>query len=127
MISAGLHVGTLFGFRLTGSPRVWLLHVGALVVWIPVVLLLQRESQGGPLEARSMRQRIFRGCPAPLGWIASVFVLYAILNFALILWLPTMLRTPPGVVGQLRVWSAFWMGLYALAFAVLSGRLNLVR
>ncbi len=129
VISAGLHVGTLLGFRLTGSPRVWLLHAGVLVAWIPVVLLVQRESRGGKLEARSMEQLIFRGCPAPMRWIASAFFLYAILNFALISWLPILgaPATLPATVRELRAFSGFWMGAYALAFAALSGRLNLVR
>jgi hypothetical protein len=143
-----VHIQSLIGINVTEQfPYIWLLHVGIFVVWIPVVLDLNkndeyREAQrnrANPLKSISI---IFKDVPQWLKILALVGFVYAIINF--LLFMATQSGTPDFREGQyilhnrgevikilteqeyhhykaneVRGFSGHWLAFYGMAMALL--------
>jgi hypothetical protein len=124
-MSAVTHVQALLGLATPLGEMVWGLHIGIFIVWIPAVLVAQREAKNVP--QKEMWKTVLRGCPTWMRYAVSALFGYALVNF---FW--TFLsrsragQAPEAEATQtLRGFSGHWMLFYGAAFAILYSHLQL--
>ncbi len=112
-MAAVLHVASFFAAVPMGS--VWLLHVGAVALGIPLVATAQAH-RGGRFFGPSLRELLVNAPPWGERAIQLVFLNFVLQFGALILATRTSLAAdrpaPPGY--EVRMFSAGWMALYLL-------------
>jgi hypothetical protein len=123
VLSLVVHACALGGSALIQGQSSWL-HSGVFVVWLPATFAASRLARG-PGEFSGWHP-IFRLWPRWLRRGMALCFAYAVLNLAIFLMVsqldPNGADVPPGVPVPpwfVRGISAFWMFLYAAAFAVL--------
>jgi hypothetical protein len=93
---------------------VFVLHIGLLVLWIPLVTFATRTM---PKPGRSNTEHLFAELPRWVRPAAGVLCVYALLNFAWFMYCAS--RYPPGSnvpsYLQLRFISGHWMLFYGMA------------
>src|SRR5947209_8356058 len=75
-LSISAHCAALLGFSL--PEKVWLLHVGIFVVWLPAVLVAGRMTRGG--KQKDFWKNALAGCPKWMRNALYVLIGYSILN-----------------------------------------------
>lgn len=120
--SMACHVIGLLGIDPPGGKRLFILHIGIFIVWIPLVIAGNRTR---PSKARDNVDHLLAEVPKwTTVWIVAVFV-YALFNFASFQWATR--HYPRGKVPlalELRGFSGHWMLFYSVALA---GHLGLAR
>jgi hypothetical protein len=143
-----VHLTAALGdYDLTGPfPGLWLLHVGAIAVWLPTVLILKDNPElkhlKNNLNPRTFFGQIAKEAPAWLRVIAMAGFFYAIINF--MFFMVSQHGTPDIMNGQYvlqnhgkivrtislseyghyqalqtRAFSGHWIAFYGIACAVL--------
>ena len=93
---------------------VFVLHIGILVLWIPLVILANRTMPAG---SRSNMAHLFAELPAWAGRAVAIFGFYVALNFVYFMYRTS--QFPKGKVPfylTLRGFSGHWMLFYGVAF-----------
>lgn len=109
-----VHVGTLLGRSNLFGDKVFALHFGTFVVWIPAVFAVHRLTKD--FQRRDDWRAALRGCPRWMKNVTIGFFVYALVNFAIFLFLTANKDTR---TAELRAFSGNWMFFYAAAIAVL--------
>ncbi len=91
------------------------LHIGIFVVWVPTVLVARRLTRG--YEQKDLWKAMLRGAPPWVKGATLGLLYYALLNFALFMFLERDL--PDSELLQFRMFSGHWMAFYGGAAAVL--------
>jgi len=120
-LSIIVHVLSLFNIASPFGELTWILHGGIFVVWLPMILVLQRLKKDS--NEKEFWKTAMQYCPVWIKRIVGFLVLYAFVNF--IIFIATVKEdhksdhareTPPVV---LRGFSGHWMIFYWISFAAL--------
>jgi hypothetical protein len=119
LLSVAAHLVACAGWQIPFGSRVWALHIGIFVVWVPTVLVVYRLTRGA--RRKDLWKVALAGCPKWMRVALYIIFGYAILNFALFMATTVghaQLRgeAPPEVI---RGFSGHWMVFYGAAFATL--------
>lgn len=118
VLSLAVHAASLFGIALFGGSA-FALHVGIFVVWIPTVIIAQRNTR--EFKRKDFWKAALRGCPSWMKGLTYGFFAYAIVNFAYF-FLTTAdgaKHSSPPDAAILRGFSGHWMAFYSAAMSVL--------
>ncbi len=84
VLSAAVHSSTFAGVDpVELVPRVWLLHLGIFLVFIPAIAVANRAK---PEKSQSLASQ-FPHAPRWLAWMTGLFFAYALVNFAVFMFL----------------------------------------
>jgi hypothetical protein len=136
-----VHLATLRGVGLQArDPYVWILHVGAMVVFFPALLI--GRGLAGTFRPDEYARRAFRYAPASYRRATAVLVGYAgVSSFACLVLLNSgparyltaqggdidslrALEFRSGQIYGLRLFSCAWIAAYAIALAILISARN---
>ena|SRR5262245_11331876 len=125
VLSLAVHLLSFFGAPPGGHALFIALHVGIFPLWLPVVLLGMRMTNGW--RQRDIWKIVLAECPPWMKYMTYGFFIYAIINFVLFIILGAA-TTPTGrrVVGAAPTsveWHGFsghWMAFYAAGLAVVT-------
>jgi len=118
-LSLLVHLSALFGQPIPWANRVWGLHVGIFVVWIPTVIVANVLTSD--VDRRNWWRSALRGCPEWYRYFMYGLFGYALINFAIFI-LRTMGAPRTGGLSEevnLIGFSGHWMVFYAAALGVL--------
>lgn len=118
-LSLWVHFGAVAGRRVAPAPFFWILHIGIFVVWLPAVMVAQR--QVGNLNRKDFWKVILKGSPDWVRYLVYGFLGYAVVNFMYFFFQAPTGHTegadPPALVW--RGFSGHWMVFYLSALAIL--------
>lgn len=117
VLSAASHVASLQSKPGPLGDRTWILHVGAMAICIPAILVARRLVHGVPRGEQW--NALLSGCPAWMKYALYGFFAYAVVNFVIFMMTPAKSGQgfmPPATV---RGFSGHWMAIYAAACVVL--------
>jgi hypothetical protein len=123
-LSLWSHVASVMNDPQPLGPWAWGLHIGIFAVWLPVVFVSRRMTEG--CDRKDFWKFALRGCPAWMRWLTFGFFGYAFVNFALFMLAPRegkavgkhrLFEDAPASV--VRGFSGHWMAFYAAAFSTL--------
>lgn len=118
VLSLAVHAASFAGIALFGG-RAFALHVGIFVVWIPTVVIAQRNTR--EFKRKDFWKAALRGCPSWMKGLTYGSFAYAIVNFAYF-FLTTAggpKHSSPPDAAILRGFSGHWMAFYSAAMSVL--------
>jgi len=128
ILSLAVHLLSLFGLQVDGNALFFGLHVGIFPLWLAVVLIAIKLTNGmrliGMTDMTGIRywKVVFSGCPAWMRYMTYGFMIYALVNFvSFIIVAPTGKQIggdPPAAVW--RGFSGHWMVFYAVGLAILT-------
>ncbi len=120
ILSIIAHISALLGIDLGIGSKVFILHIGIFVVWLPTVLVMQKMTKG--CKQSDIWKVALIGCPDWMKKVTYGIIGYAIINFVIFMFLvpnhPTNhsgAATPETVRG----FSGHWMVFYSVAIAVM--------
>jgi hypothetical protein len=119
VLSVVVHVMSLLNMTVPFGSSAFALHFGIFIVWLPTVIVSQQATKG--IKRADFWKEGLKGCPHWMRIIAIGCGYYALINFAIFIFLAPpkgqSVSPPPPIV--LRGFSGHWMAFYAVAFAVL--------
>jgi hypothetical protein len=116
LLSLAAHLLAITGTEVPGGGKVWALHLGIFVVWLPVVLISRRKPQRG--QCKDHWKAVMSACPVWMSRGLKLLFAYALVNFMLF-FVGTIGQpkphgaAPPAVI---RGFSGHWMVFYGAAF-----------
>jgi hypothetical protein len=114
--SAVVHVQALFGIDPAFGKLTWALHIGVFLVFLPAAL----ETRAFTLPRDHWWHVALRGCPAWMRMLIQGLFIYALINFAVFVYLdwgrPQRDHEDPLLW---RMFSGHWMVFYSSSFAML--------
>jgi hypothetical protein len=114
-LSALVHVGAWAGLEPPSAAMG--LHLGIFAVWLPAVIVSHRLARD--YKQRDWWRATFRGAPRWFEKAVKVLGAYALVNFAVFLFLSARGDGPVSKVNEFRGFSGHWMIFYAAAFSIL--------
>jgi hypothetical protein len=120
LLSLIVHGCALLGLPQPLDDKVWGLHIGIFIVWLPAVLASMWLAQD--FTQKKYWKAALRGCPNWMRWMTYGFFIYAVINFITFMSVAPHGRqapnapTPPVV---LRGFSGHWMAFYSAAMAMM--------
>jgi hypothetical protein len=127
VVSFCVHVAALRGERVVPEAFFFGLHLGALVIWVPAVIVSREMTKG--LERKQDYWKVaLKYAPDWMRYMVYGFGAYAMVNFILF-----MMSSPPSHMGgdpPASVWRGFsghWMVFYSAAMAILYSAANYPR
>ncbi len=118
VLSLAAHLGALLGLNV--PPAAMALHVGIFIVWIPAVITAN-SSLTEKYERKDYWKVVLRGAPKWMQYMTFGFFIYALINFAIFLFIAP--NNPSSVSGTspsaVRGASGHWMAFYSAALAIL--------
>ncbi len=117
ILSLVVHICALLGIDLGLGQKVFGLHIGIFLVWIPTVLVANNLSKD--CRRSDYWKVALRGCP---GWMKKMtygFFGYAIVNFIFFMFFSTKVHTGSVTPEIIRGFSGHWMAFYSAALVVL--------
>lgn len=147
LLSLAVHLVAALAYKnpMEKFPLLWLLHPGAILIIIPVVLLLRSDPSIGLKNRKSPKEflkQVFKNAPVWLKMMAIAGFAYALANFSILLFQHP--ETPYEINGEYilkmhgkvvrtisgseyryyetihaRVFSGHWIAFYGIACAVL--------
>lgn len=117
-VSLYVHLGAIMGRRVAPDAFFFLLHVGAIFMFFPTILVSNKRV--GSTRRKDFWKRALQGSPDWMRYMVYGFFGYAIINFLLF-----MFNAPPkGSVGSppAVIWRGFsghWMAFYSASLAIL--------
>jgi hypothetical protein len=123
VLSLAVHLLSFAGLQLGGNVLFFGLHIGIFPLWLPVVLISMKLTNGMKSGLRRDYWKvIFSGCPAWMRYMTDGFFIYALVNFAIFfIGAPTGKQVggdPPSSVW--RGFSGHWMLFYSAGLAVVT-------
>jgi hypothetical protein len=129
ILSLAVHLLSFAGIQLGGDTLFFALHVGIFPLWIPVVLIsmklaggMPRQSSWGTGNSWSSWKVMLSGCPPWMQYMTYGFFIYAIVNFAIFIFLAPSGKqiggSPPAVVWH--GFSGHWMAFYSAGLATIT-------
>jgi hypothetical protein len=116
LVSASVHIASLRGIVLGGEPLLAAYFAGAIVLFIPTVITVNREYPG--FGSRIGWSDLLADCPAPVRILLYGVVVYAVVNFALLLGQGAKTRHRSGE--PLEASTARGLSGHAMAFYMIS-------
>lgn len=117
VLSVTVHVFSLLNLKIPFGKLVWFLHGGIFVVWIPVVIIGNKLTDG--YKRKNFWKAALRGCPKWMKGAVYFFIGYAVINFIIFAVLSTGAEKEVSEAMQTRGFSGHWMFFYSVAAAVL--------
>jgi hypothetical protein len=118
VLSIATHIAALAGTQGPLGDHTPVLHVGAIALGLPVVLVVARLARNVP--RKDLWKAALRGCPRLMRYMTYGFFGYAVLNFVLFaLTSPRGGGTGPMPPQVVRGFSAHWMAFYSISLAVM--------
>lgn len=117
VLSIASHIAALLGTRGSLGDLTFVLHVGAIVIGLPAVLVAHRISKHA--AAKDFWKAALRGCPQWMRYMTYGFFGYALLNFAFFIFTAPKGGGPGAMPPQvMRGFSGHWMVFYSAFLAV---------
>ncbi len=120
VLSLAVHLLSFAGVQPGGNSLFFGLHVGIFPLWLPVVLISQKMTNGA--SKRDFWKIMLSGCPVWMRYMTYGFFYYAIVNFVIF-----FITAPVGEHGAeappSSVWHGFsghWMAFYSAGLAVIT-------
>ena len=123
--SVGCHLMAWLQMEPAGGKWVFILHVGILVLWFPLVMMANRTM---PKPGRGNVDHLLAELPKWAGRVVSALFFYALLNFAYFIYCTQ--EYPKNKVPfslELRGFSGHWIMFYSAAWAGFVGLARLAR
>jgi hypothetical protein len=119
ILSVIAHLTALAGVALPVGNKIWVLHVGIFVVWLPTVAVSYRVTNS--VNRKDFWKVALSGCPSWMRISLMGLFAYAILNFILSLASQNNGYHSPMVTlpSQIRLFSGHWMIFYGVAFSTM--------
>jgi hypothetical protein len=115
LASMACHVMGWLHWEPPGGKAVFVLHVGFLILWIPLVIFANRTR---PAPAKGNLEHLLAELPGWARLAVSALFVYALLNFAFFLYATRQYpRHGVPLSLELRGFSGHWMLFYGVAFA----------
>jgi hypothetical protein len=128
ILSLITHTAALLGLPQPFGPAAWALHLGIFVVFLPAMILSNRQS--GDSGRKVSWEEALRGCPAWMRLLTFGFFCYAVVNFLLFIPFAPPRGAPRGPDAPpvvFRGFSGHWMAFYSAAAATLYSALVVSR
>ena len=121
-LSIVVHILSFFGIALGGEALFTGLHIGIFPLWIPVVLIAQKMTNGA--TRKDFWKAALSGCPRWMKYMTYGFFGYAVVNFVIFFVLvgtthPSKQPGPPPA-DLLHGFSGHWMAFYSAGLAILT-------
>lgn len=120
ILSLAVHLLSFAGIQPGGNALFFGLHVGIFPLWLPVVLISRKMTNG--TAKKDFWKVALSGCPQWMRYMTYGFFIYAIVNFAIFL-----VTAPTGKLGggapPSSVWHGFsghWMAFYSAGLAMMT-------
>ena len=123
--SVACHITGWLQVEPIGGKRVFVLHIGILVLWFPLVMMANRTM---PKPGRGNVEHLMAELPKWARNAVSVLFVYALLNFAYFIYCTNQYpkhKVPFSV--ELRGFSGHWMVFYSAAWTGFVGLSRLAR
>lgn len=124
VLSLWVHIGAIAGRKVVAEPMFAILHVGAIALWIPAVLVAKKRV--GATQGRDYWKRVLTGTPDWMRYFVYIALGYAVVNFLIFLPQAPPKGYPSGQTPAI-VWRGFsghWMAFYSAALAILFAAAN---
>jgi len=117
VLSLASHIAALLGTQGLLGDSTSMLHLGAMAVAIPAVLIANRLGKNAPIK--TLWRTALRGCPSWMRYTTYAFLVYAVLNFVLFALTASKAGgTGPMPPREVRGFSGHWMAFYSVSLAV---------
>ena len=120
LLSLAVHLLSFAGIQPGGIALFFGLHAGIFPLWVPVVLIAQKMTNGA--AKKDFWKVAMSGCPAWMKYMTYGFFIYAIVNFVIFIVIAPTGRQSGGVPPS-SVWHGFsghWMAFYSAGLAVVT-------
>ena len=108
ILSLAAHIGALLGLNVPSAAMA--LHIGIFVVWFPAVIV-SNFSLTKKYDRKDFWKVVLRGAPKWMQYMTYGFFGYALINFAIFIFVDTS--------NVIRGFSGHWMAFYSAALAIL--------
>lgn len=123
VLSLAAHLLSYAGHQPGGNALFFALHAGIFPLWIPVVYISRRMTQGAP--GKDFWRIVTSGCPSWMKYMTYGFFGYAIINFLLFMGSGSNYHgTGPLPIAVWRGFSGHWMVFYSAGLALLTTAYN---